>query len=77
MISPPKQWSLSLRLINADENSIWGRLYHNKMDEKSFLSFEDGVTDLMNNKKVAYLQNGEELRYFDEYHCKVSDSQDA
>ena len=42
------------------------------MDEESFLSFKDGAENIIDNRKVALLQNGEELRYFDEYHCKVS-----
>ena len=46
------------------------------MDEESFLSFKDGAETIINNGKVALLQNGEELRYFDEYHCKVSEMKD-
>ena len=72
MISVPKTWLLSLTLRNADENSIWGKLYRKKMDEESFLSFKDGAETIIDDGKVALLQNGEELRYFDEYHCKVS-----
>ena len=71
MIAPPKQWSLTLALTNADENSIWDKLYRNKMDDKSFYSFKDGIENIINNAKVVYLQNGVELGYFDEYHCQV------
>ena len=46
------------------------------MDEESFLSFKDGAETIINNGKVALLQNGEELRYFDEYNCKVSEMKD-
>ena len=59
-------------LINAKENSIWGRLYQNKMDEKSHFAFQDGAKHIISETKVAYLQNGEQLRYFDEFNCKVS-----
>ena len=51
---------------------IWGRLYQNKMDENSHFSFQDGAKHIINETKVAYLQNGEQLRYFDEFNCKVS-----
>ena len=63
---------MSLTLINAEEGSIWAKLYQKKMDEKSFFSFEDGARHIINKEKVAYLQDGVQLRYFDEFNCKVS-----
>ena len=63
---------MSLLLINAEKDSIWGRLYQNKMDENSHFPFQDGAKHIISEKKVAYLQNGEQLRYFDEFNCKVS-----
>ena len=59
-------------LTEANENSIWGKLYQNKMDGlDSFYSFKNGLEHILNKSKVAYLQNGEQIRYFEDYHCKV------
>ena len=38
---------------------------------ESFFNFKDGIKHILTNSKVAYLQNGEQIRYFKEYHCKV------
>lgn len=72
LISPPKSWAMSLTLINAEEGSIWAKLYQKKMDEKSFFAFEDGARHIINKEKVAYLQDGVQLRYFDEFNCKIT-----
>ena len=59
-------------LTEANENSIWGKLYQNKMDGlDSFYPFKNGLEHILNKSKVAYLQNGEQIRYFEDYHCKV------
>ena len=59
-------------LTEANENSIWGKLYQNKMDgSDSFYPFKNGLEHILNKSKVAYLQNGEQIRYFEDYHCKV------
>ena len=72
LISPPKAWTMTRTLTEANENSIWGKLYQNKMDGlDSFYAFENGLEHILNKSKVAYLQNGEQIRYFEDYHCKV------
>ena len=72
LISPPKAWSMTRTLTEANENSIWGKLYQNKMDGlDSFYPFKNGLEHILNKSKVAYLQNGEQIRYFEDYHCKV------
>ena len=60
------------RSLKISVQISFDKLYHKKMDEESFLSFKDGAETIIEDGKVALLQNGEELRYFDEYHCKVS-----
>ena len=72
LISPPKEWTLSRTLKESHEKSIWGTIYKKKMNGlESFFNFKDGIKHILTNSKVAYLQNGEQIRYFKEYHCKV------
>ena len=60
-------------LTEADSKSIWGRLYQNKMDETgaSFFGMKDGLEHILNEPKVAFLNSGDFIRYFSDYHCKV------
>ena len=73
LISPPEQWTVTRTLTEADSKSIWGRLYQNKMDETgaSFFGMKDGLEHILNEPKVAFLNSGDFIRYFSDYHCKV------
>ena len=72
LISPPEQWTMSRALTEANGNSIWDRLYQNKMDEiASFFEMKDGIEYILNEPKVAFISNGDFIRYFSDYHCKV------
>ena len=59
-------------LTEADSKSIWGRLHQNKMDKtSSFFGMKDGLEHILNEPKVAFLNSGDFIRYFSDYHCKV------
>ena len=60
---------------NADENSIYGKLYENNMlGQESFFSTFDGLEILQKGDKVAFFTNGANVRARKDYHCKVKDS---
>ena len=72
LISPPEQWTVTRTLTEADSKSIWGRLHQNKMDDtSSFFGMKDGIEHILNEPKVAFLNSGDFIRYFSDYHCKV------
>ena len=58
---------------NADEDSIYGKLYkHNMLGLKSFFSTVDGLELLEKGDKVAFFINGAKVRARKDYHCKVN-----
>ena len=63
---------MSRTLTEANKESIWGRLYQNKMDKiGSFFEMKDGIEHILNKTKVAFISNGDFISYFSDYHCKV------
>ena len=42
------------------------------MDEtSSFFGMKDGIEHILNEPKVAFINSGDFIRYFSDYHCKV------
>ena len=61
-----------MRFTEAKENSIWGKLYRNKVDEESsFFGTINGIEHILKEPKTAFIQHGDVLRHYSEYHCKV------
>ena len=72
LILPPEDWTISRTLTEANDKSNWGSFYQNKKDEKaSFFGMKDGIEHILNEPKVAFISNGDFIRYFTDYDCKV------
>ena len=72
VIGPPKDYALSLLFQNSNKDSIYGRLYQNNMDGySSFYPDKDALDVLVESEKVAFVQHGDPINFYEDYHCKV------
>ena len=61
---------MSQKFQTANQDSIYGRLYKNNMDDQSFFALEKGLEYVMKNDKVALIFE-EPIYSYQQYHCKV------
>ena len=73
LIGPPSDLILSQLIANGNQDSIYGKLYKNNMNGiESFLGIEDALNYLVNSSKIAIIFNGDRIRFYENYHCKVN-----
>ena len=71
---PPSDWASSQLFIQGKNDTIYGKLYKNKMNGlKSFYSsLEAGMDHVLNsNQKIAYFQDNDYVNSVKNTHCKV------
>ena len=74
LICPPSDWATSQIFIHGTNNTIYGKLYKDKMDGLNSLypTVEAAMDHVLNsNVKVAYFQNVDFVNSFKKTHCKV------
>ena len=74
LIGQPSDWASSQLFIQGKNDTIYGKLYKNKMNGlNSFYStLEAGMDHILNsNQKIAYFQNIDYVNSIKETHCKV------
>ena len=74
LIGPPKDWASSQVFIQANEESIYGKLLKNNMDVNSFYPFEEGIDYVVNSDTEVALFHFQDINSFEKYHCKVKTS---
>ena len=73
LLGPPSDFTLSQFFASGKEDSIYGKLYKNNMNGmESFLMIEDALQNLVNSSKTAIIFNGDRIRFYEDYHCKVN-----
>ena len=73
LIGPPSDYAFSqvFHLYGKGE-TIYNKLYKNNMEGlKSFYTNEAGLEYLVSSDSVAFVQDGNEVWSFTNYHCKV------
>ena len=72
VVGPPSTWILSQTFQQANEESIYGRLYKNNMDGlNSFFQPKDALKLVIDKDSVAMFYDLP-MYSFKEYHCKVN-----
>ena len=74
LICPPSDFATSQLFIQGTNDTIYGKLYKDKMDGlNSFYPTVGAAMDhvLNSNVKVAYIQNVDYVNSIKETHCKV------
>ena len=75
VVGPPSTWILSQTFQQANEESIYGRLYKNNMDGlNSFFQPKDALKLVIDKDSVAMFYD-DPIYSFKEYHCKVNSIQ--
>ena len=73
LIGPQSDYAISLLFQKSKKDSIYGRLYQNNMDgPRSFFKDREALDQLVESEKVAFVQHGDPINFFEDYHCKVS-----
>ena len=60
--------------MQANEESIYGKLFKNNMDVNSFYPFAEGIDYVMNSDTEVALFHFQDINSFEKYHCKVKTS---
>ena len=60
--------------MQANEESIYGKLFKNNMDVNSFYPFAEGIDYVMNSDTEVALFHLQDINSFEKYHCKVKTS---
>ena len=74
LICPPSDWVTAQIFIHGTNDTIYGKLYKDKMDGLNSLypTVEAAMDHVLNsNVKVAYFQNVDFVNSIKETHCKV------
>ena len=72
LIGPPKDWASSQVFLQANEESIYGKLFKNNMDGlNSFRPVVEGMDYLVNSDTEVALFLFINVHSFQEYQCKV------
>ena len=72
LIGPPKDYALSQFFRNGQNDSMYGKLYKNNMDGlNSFFTNSKGLEHIVKSEKVAFIQHGDLINFYKDYHCKV------
>ena len=51
---------------------MYGKLYKNNMDGlNSFFTNSKGLEHIVKSEKVAFIQHGDLINFYKDYHCKV------
>ena len=72
LIGPPSDYAISSLFQKSKKDSIYGRLYQSNMDgPRSFFKDREALDQLVESEKVAFVQHGDPINFFEDYHCKV------
>ena len=77
LICPPSDFATSQLFIQGTNDTIYGKLYKDKMDglNSFYPTLEAGMYHVLNsNQEVAYFQNIDFVNSIKETHCKVQNS---
>ena len=73
LIGPPSSYAISQFFINAEENSIYDKLYKNNMfGLESFYPLDKGIGTIIQGRKMALISLGDPIRFYTNYHCQAS-----
>ena len=71
LIGPPSTYFLS-SLLKKGAIPIYKKLYENNMNGKdSFYKHSDGIDYLIKESKVAFLENGDQIRFANKFPCDL------
>ena len=71
LLGPPSTWVIATTFTQADEESIYGRLYKNNMDGlNSFFPTKIALGLVVSKDSHAFF-NDEPIYSFKQHHCKV------